>query len=188
MHVLREINPLKIVLKQLLTRECIGLAYSPELQNFSLIESSVHSGWLQKKFVLHYSPRTRIIIQGDPTEVHRLAELAISAGCDVIVIDQVNPAYSLSIDRFTAVVLLKHDLDAEEKLLNCVLMTEAFYVGALGGKSTQYKRIERLKAHGWSDDRIEQIHAPIGLFGPTRDARSLAVSVLADIFSTRQAL
>ncbi len=42
-------------------------------------------------------------------------------------------------------------------------------------------------AMSFAEEKIAAIRAPIGLFGPTRDARSLAVSILAEIISLRSA-
>lgn len=89
------------------------------------------------------------------------------------------------IDPFTAVILLHHDLDAEEQILLAALKSDAFYIGALGSVRTHRNRADRLESRDVSRETIERIRAPIGLFGPTRDATSLALSILADVAATR---
>ena len=92
---------------------------------------------------------------------------------------------AIEIDRFTAVVLLHHDLDLEETVLERALTSPAFYIGALGSSRTHRRRTELLRVAGVSSENIDRIRAPIGLFGPTRDAASLALSVLADVAAAR---
>jgi xanthine dehydrogenase accessory factor len=83
------------------------------------------------------------------------------------------------------VVLLFHDHDWETALLGAALGTHAFFIGALGSKNTHRARCQRLMDSGVSDPVISRIQGPIGLFGPTRDATSLAISVLAQIAQRR---
>lgn len=87
------------------------------------------------------------------------------------------------LDPFAAVVLLHHDLDAT--ILAKALQSDAFYIGALGSTRTHYRRVQRLREQSFSQLDIDRIKAPIGMFGPTRDTASLALSVLADIAAAR---
>lgn len=64
---------------------------------------------------------------------------------------------------------------------------ERLLLGALGSTRTHRKRMERLTRAGFSNVEIDRIKAPIGLFEPTRDATSLALSVLADVAASRLA-
>jgi xanthine dehydrogenase accessory factor len=114
--------------------------------------------------------------------VRRLAE---GSGYQVEIVAS-HPALQVAaIDAFTAVVLLHHDLDLEENVLGKALASPAFYIGALGSTRTHRRRIDRLRSTGIPSEAFDRIKAPIGLFGPTRDATSLALSVLADIAATR---
>jgi xanthine dehydrogenase accessory factor len=90
------------------------------------------------------------------------------------------------IDPDTAVALLQHDLDLEMPVLEAALEARPFYIGALGSARTHEKRVQRLRERGHSDEAIDRIKAPIGLFGRARDAQSLALSVIADIAACRQ--
>ncbi|HCV71891.1 MAG TPA: hypothetical protein DHE23_11245, partial [Agrobacterium sp.] len=89
---------------------------------------------------------------------------------------------------YTAVVLLHHDLDAEQAVLQAALRSPAFYIGALGSTRTHRRRVDFLVSSGFSRADTDRIRAPIGLFGPTRDANSLALSILADIAASRLSL
>jgi xanthine dehydrogenase accessory factor len=70
-------------------------------------------------------------------------------------------AYPL--DRYTALVALTHDPKIDDVALIAALKADCFYIGALGSRRTHAKRVERLKAVGFSEMEIARISAPIGL-------------------------
>lgn len=181
LHVLRDGGPVEQVLDLLQARTRAGLSYAPAQQALTVIEPPGRAGWQDGTFVIPYRPRTRIVVAGETLEARMLAAIAEPAGCEIIAWTRDQCALQDAIDPHTAVVLLHHDLDAEERMLDAALSSPAFYIGALGSTRTHRKRVGRLSAAGWPDCQIERIRAPIGFFGPTRDSRSLAVSVLADI-------
>lgn len=84
-------------------------------------------------------------------------------------------------DRHTAIVLMFHDEDWEVPLLKRALKYDAFYIGAVGSRSTHAKRCEALLAAGASENDIARVRGPIGLVPSMRDASMLAVSTLAEI-------
>ena len=61
------------------------------------------------------------------------------------------------------------------------LRAECFYIGTLGSRKTHAKRLERMKAEGFSDDQLARIHAPVGLDIGAVTPAEIAVSVLAEI-------
>jgi xanthine dehydrogenase accessory factor len=121
-------------------------------------------------------------------EVEAVRRLAEARGYAVSLLDSsgsLQADKSAAIDPFTGVVLLHHDLDVEAGLLNEALASSAFYIGALGSTRTHRRRLERLMAIGVSSESCDRIKAPIGMFGPARDATTLALSVLADVAVAR---
>jgi xanthine dehydrogenase accessory factor len=86
----------------------------------------------------------------------------------------------LPYDEHTAVACLFHEHEWEGPLLLNALRGPAFYVGALGSRQTQQRRVEALAALGANAAEIARLKGPIGLF-PSQDPRSLAVSALAEI-------
>jgi xanthine dehydrogenase accessory factor len=92
----------------------------------------------------------------------------------------------LPFDEHTAVACLFHEHEWEGQLLLQAVRSPAFYVGALGSRQTQRRRVEVLEALGATPEEIKRIKGPIGLF-PSQDPRSLAMSALAEIIQVRTA-
>ena len=84
-------------------------------------------------------------------------------------------------DHETAFVLMFHDSEWETPLLESALFGDAFYIGAVGSRSTHMRRCEHLRERGVSEAAINRIRGPIGLVPSMRDASMLAVSTLAEI-------
>ncbi|NKK62900.1 XdhC family protein [Rhizobium leguminosarum] len=186
-HVLKDVGALQHVLDRLGQRQAAGLVYSPERQTLISVDPPLRTCWTEGDFLTVYRPRTRIVISGQTIEAQAVARLAEGSGYDVIVRGwgEGDRVAADIIDPFTAVVLLHHDLDAEAAILETALHSPAFYIGALGSTRTHRRRVERLTALGFRRDDLGRIKAPIGMFGPTRDATSLALSVLADVAAAR---
>ncbi|WP_049730982.1 XdhC family protein [Rhizobium ecuadorense] len=185
-HVLREIRGIVEVLDRLRQRHAVGLRYVSKTQMLAPVDPVPRSGWQGDDFVTVYRPSTRVILSGQTVEAQTTARLAKATGYDVIMTGAGEAArLGDDIDAYTAIILLHHDLDQEEALLSLALQTPAFYIGALGSTRTHRRRVDRLKKAGFGDTELPRIRAPIGVFGPTRDASSLALSVLADVAATR---
>lgn len=185
-HVLRNTDVLNDALKELTCRKSVALAYSPELQRLTPLDKiPLRSGWRGKDFISVYRPKTRLVISGQTGEAEAVRRLADASGYAIDIVDSKSTSQTIDIDAFTAVALLHHDLDLEEVLLTKALASPAFYIGALGSTRTHRRRIDRLRSTGLSSEAFDRIKAPIGLFGPTRDSASLALSVLADIAAAR---
>jgi xanthine dehydrogenase accessory factor len=154
-----------------------------------------------RKFVQALVPRVRVVIAGATHAGQVLAELARHVGYDVTVIDP-RPMFatedrlgrtkalaerpetslpSLGLDGATAVVALTHAAHIDDEALSIALSAPCFYVGALGSRTTHARRIERLKAAGFSDAQISRIHAPVGLAIGAKGPAEIAVSILAEI-------
>jgi len=181
-HVLLEARAIRATINSLRGRRPAALRYSPTVHHLTTETALERSGWRNDEFVSVYRPCTRLLISGRNLEAQAVATIARASGYDVVLDSQ---DINCAIDETTAVVILHHDLDAEEKVLERALTSPAFYVGALGSTRTHRRREERLRQQGWASSDINRIKAPIGFFGPTRDASSLALSVLADVAAAR---
>ncbi len=181
-HVLKDANPVHEVLALLRSRRRIAFGYDPQRQSVTALDSSISAGWHDGLFVRGYRPRARLIFCGRGIELDTAARLATASAFETLSFDGrslVN--IDEDIDQDTAVALLFHDIDQEIPFLKAALAREPFYLGALGSRRTHEKRCQALLALGYSEIQIERIKAPIGMFGPVRDAGALALSVLADV-------
>jgi xanthine dehydrogenase accessory factor len=83
------------------------------------------------------------------------------------------------------VLVFTHDPKFDEPALLAALQTDAGYIGALGSRQTTADREQRLRRAGATDADLSRIHAPCGLDIGSRTAEETAISVLAEIISTR---
>ncbi|WP_237562526.1 XdhC family protein, partial [Glutamicibacter soli] len=74
-----------------------------------------------------------------------------------------------------------HDHDWEPAILKGALATPGFYIGSQGSQRAAATRRVALAELGVPEDRIARLHGPVGLIRSARDARVLAVSVLAEV-------
>jgi xanthine dehydrogenase accessory factor len=183
-HVLREVEVLEHIIGQLGKRKSASIRYWPARQLVEVVKPMARAHWIDGQFSTVYHPPTGVLISGQSIEAERLEQLARAAGFAVVRLG-VGESCERLIDPFTAVVMLHHDLEAEDTMIDEALHSRAFYIGALGSTRTHRKRVEGLRARRWNNEDIARIKAPIGLFGPTRDSTSLALSVLSDIAASR---
>jgi len=144
-------------------------------------------------------PRLRIRIAGLGAPFLALADLAKASGFEIAlqspnpdigpVVQHLRDAFDAppcEDDGRTAVVILFHDHDWEPSLIIQALKGEAFYVGVMGSPRTHKARRENLLSMGASEEDFERISGPIGLVSAQRNARFLAISILAEIIQSAQ--
>lgn len=90
-------------------------------------------------------------------------------------------------DRRTAIVTLTHDPKLDDPALCAALRSDAFYIGALGSRKTHAKRLERLRAEGFSDTDLARVHGPVGLAINAVSPAEIAVSILGQVVQTLRA-
>jgi len=88
-------------------------------------------------------------------------------------------------DAHTAIVALTHDPKLDDMALLEALRCEAFYVGAIGSRSNQRKRRERLKLFDLTDDELDRLRGPVGLYLGARTPAEIAVSIIAEMTAMR---
>ncbi|MDB5541109.1 MAG: Xanthine and dehydrogenase maturation factor, XdhC/CoxF family [Devosia sp.] len=159
------------------------------------------TGWHEDTFRRCYPQQLQLVVLGRGLEFEALARLGAAAGyrlrafaaddqnavrlieagidCDRLLTPRDPP--DLRLDSRSAVVLLFHEHEWETAILRQALGADCLYIGALGSTRTHQRRCEVLLACGHTLAEIDRIRGPIGLFGPTRDASSLAISVLAEL-------
>jgi xanthine dehydrogenase accessory factor len=87
----------------------------------------------------------------------------------------------IPITRSTAIAMLTHDPKLDDPALKIALSSPAFYVGALGSKTTQAKRRQRLLDEGLTEVQLNRLHGPIGLEIGAGTPEEIAMSIMAEI-------
>jgi xanthine dehydrogenase accessory factor len=91
----------------------------------------------------------------------------------------------IPITRSTAIAMLTHDPKLDDPALKIALPSPAFYVGALGSKTTQAKRRQRLLEEGLTESQLDRLHGPIGLDIGAGTPEEIAMSIMAEIVAAR---
>lgn len=145
----------------------------------------------------HYAPPLQLIAAGRGEALTSLCRQAENVGMkvkafspnpkelDFETLALVTPDRSpdLRADKWSAAVLLFHDHDWEASILDQLLNSNAFYIGAMGSMRTHKLRVKTLMTMGWNDQDIARIHSPIGHLSGLRDGGWLGASIIADIAS-----
>ena len=109
-------------------------------------------------------------------------------------VDQLIPLWpqeafqQISLTRSTAIAMLTHDPKLDDPALKIALPSHAFYIGALGSKTTQAKRRQRLLAEGITDDQMNRLHGPIGLEIGAGTPEEIAMSIMAEIVAAQNGI
>ena len=96
---------------------------------------------------------------------------------------EVLPAYTL--DAYTYAVVLSHDPKIDDNALHILLKSEVGYIGALGSRKTQAKRVARLEAAGFNESEIGKIHSPVGVSIKAKTPKEIAMSIMAEIIMVK---
>jgi xanthine dehydrogenase accessory factor len=106
-------------------------------------------------------------------------------------VDQLLPVWpqeafqQIQLTRSTAIAMLTHDPKLDDPALKIALPSLAFYVGALGSKTTQAKRRRRLLEDGLTEAQLDRLHGPIGLDLGAGTPEEIALAVMAQIVAAR---
>ena len=99
------------------------------------------------------------------------------------------PQEGLATLRFgpsSAIAILAHDDKFDHPALVAALRSAAGYVGAIGSRTTNEKRVAWLRSQGVADRDIARIHAPIGLDIGATGVEEIALAILAEIVAVRR--
>ncbi len=92
---------------------------------------------------------------------------------------------ALHLTRTSAIAVLTHDPKLDDPALTVALASPAFYVGALGSKTTQAKRRARLLEAGLTEQQLDRLHGPIGLAIGAKTPEEIALSIMGEIVGAR---
>lgn len=161
----------------------------------------------RRLFLNVQAPPIRLVVIGAVHVAQALAPMAAACGHDVTIIDP-RTAFAAperfagarvlaqwpdeaiaamgGFDPGVAVAAVTHDPKIDDPALVAALRAGCFYVGALGSRKTHAKRVERLRAAGFSADHIARVRAPIGLDIGAATPAEIAVSILAQIIDAQR--
>jgi xanthine dehydrogenase accessory factor len=89
-------------------------------------------------------------------------------------------------DRRCAVVALTHDPKLDDLALLEALRSDAFYIGAIGSRRNNQARRARLIEHfGETDESLQRLRGPIGIYIGSKTPPEIAVSVMAEILAVK---
>ncbi|MBL8098631.1 MAG: XdhC family protein [Anaerolineales bacterium] len=101
---------------------------------------------------------------------------------DILIQSWIDDAFDkVNINSSTAIAVLTHDPKIDDPAIKIALNSSAFYVGALGSKTTNAKRNQRLLDDGVSESQINKIHAPIGLDIGAQNPEEIALAIMSEV-------
>lgn len=153
-----------------------------------------------------YDPVPRLVVFGaDPTAL-AIASLGAQSGFETTLVRPKGPetppslpgvAYrrdepsaalaAIGTDGWTAIAIATHNLDLDREALAAALPSAASYVGLLGARKRLAERLAPLRAQGFPEARLRQLHAPIGLDIGGKAPWEVALSVIGEIVALRHA-
>lgn len=203
-------NPNRALLRQVgqarAARQVCVLGIDPQTGAIALQDSG-QTGMDGSRFILRIEPELRFLVFGKGPEAFTFAALVHSVGFPCLLISPdsetldraavtgcptrqvIRPGWpgDLQVDGWTAILLFFHDHDWEPAILQGALGTPAFYIGSQGSQRAAATRKLVLAELGVSEDQMARLHGPVGLIHSARDARTLAVSVLAEVMDMAKA-
>lgn len=157
------------------------------------------------KLISVHGPRFRLLIIGAGQLTQFIAQIATALEYQVTVcdpreeyratwkLDSVEVVHAMPDDLViamqpdgrTAVLALTHDPKLDDLALMEALRTEAFFVGAIGSRSNNTKRRERLRKFDLSEQQIEKLRGPVGLYIGSKTPYEIAISILAELTAVK---
>lgn len=156
--------------------------------------------------VTHFGPRWRVLLIGAGQLSRAVGQIMQLLDFDVLFCDpREEYAASLNVDgitrivgmpdevvqtlrpdHHTAIVALTHDPKLDDMALMEALVSDAFYVGALGSERNQTLRKKRFSEHfDLSSDALARLHGPVGLMIGAKTPAEIAVAIAADIIKEK---
>ncbi|ATB67335.1 XdhC family protein [Pseudomonas mosselii] len=92
-------------------------------------------------------------------------------------------------DLRTCIIAVSHDPKLDDLALLEALRGPAFYIGAIGSRRNSQLRRERLIEHfGETEQSLERLHGPIGIYIGSKTPAEIAVSVMAEVLAAKNAV
>lgn len=156
----------KSALEQLKNREAVTFSFNSEDGLIGIENRDAYTGCSRKIFSVWHPPRLRLVIAGvGPPMIatslitqtmglsmsllspdHNVADVVLGAEQGSFLhLTSPQSMLEISLDEWSAVLLLFHDHDWEPSILMAALNSNAFYIGALGSSCTHARRLLNLE-------------------------------------------
>jgi xanthine dehydrogenase accessory factor len=186
-----------------LVARCVDLGSG--VISFSPGKAGIELEVSETEVIKTFGPSWHLLLVGDGQLARHLASMALQLDYRVSICDPredfIHPSplesvcytrempddavHGLADQSRTAVVALAHDPKQDDLALSAALESQAFYIGALGSRKSAKARTGRLQTLGYTDDQINRIHGPAGLYIGSKRPAEIAVSILAQITAVR---
>lgn len=204
---IRDVQSLRDVLEAITARQIVARELDLHTGTARVVPASSRDvqTFDHRVFRTIHGPRWRLFLIGAGQLAHYLALQALMLDYQVFIIDpredyiaswdvpQVpilkgmpdDVLKETAIDDHTAVVAVTHDAVLDDLALWEALKSPAFYVGALGSQVTTAKRRERLAMFDVTEEEMQKLRGPVGVYIGSRTPPEIAISILAEIIAVR---
>jgi xanthine dehydrogenase accessory factor len=108
-------------------------------------------------------------------------------GADQLVVKPFASAVaSLSLDRDCCLVSVTRGHAYDEEVVRAALATDCGFIGMIGSRRRVRAMLERLAERGVAPDKLEQVHAPLGVDIGAETPEEIAVAIIAEIIRERR--
>lgn len=90
------------------------------------------------------------------------------------------------INEYSYVIIVTRGHSYDKEVLAQMLLTEAQYIGMIGGKSKWKQMQQSLLEEGFTPEDLERIHSPIGLPIHGKTTEEIAISIVAEMIQVRR--
>ena len=171
----------------------------PALQPEALVVSAT-------ELVNTFGPEYRMLLIGAGQLAEYLATMALFSGFAVTVCDpreEYRGGWSVAgvtvvadmpddvvlafkADRRSCIIALTHDPKLDDLALLEALNTEAFYVGAIGSRSNNQARHQRMMDYfDQTPESLKRLRGPIGIYIGSKTPPEIAVSIMAEVLAVK---
>ncbi len=164
-----------------LNDETLATVHGPRLRLLIIGAGQLSQFLAQIAGALEYS-----VTVCDPREEYRMAWNL--PGVEVLHAMPDDVVADMQLDSRSAVVALTHDPKLDDLALMEALKSDAFYVGAIGSRSNNRNRRERLREFDLSEHQIAKLHGPIGIYIGSKTPYEIAISILAELTAVKNAV
>lgn len=183
-------------------RGIIDIRLEPVDQSSEVI-NKMHSAWEERAGSDEFEVPVAVMLFGAGADAVPLVRIASELGWQVTVFDH-RPAYltaerfpaarslvrvtaeeapSIEPDARTAAVVMTHNYSRDRLILPALFAADFFYLGLLGPRRRTEQLLDELRDAGedLTPEKLEKLHAPIGLDIGADTPEAIAVAIIAEI-------